>query len=1412
MSMFNRDLKVGQGDKYDITKISQEEVSKEEITKNKNKLIQIFNAFNMNGGETLDSVEMLKAMDYFGSLDKDGDGKLSSKELEEAAKNINEQFSLTGKNAVDSKDIKKFIKNIAKATKNDAKVGADEMFSFDDGNLDIQNVTGSRVEENNGEKTTVLTYNDGSEVTTNPGGTYNVKNTDENGTVKTQFYSADKKLLRETSVSENKDTSVTDYDPNQSEPVPLKTVSTIDNGAHRYEISYIDGQPSTGTYTTDGGSTVEVYEYEGEERHITSRVENKGKEDQKVTKYSYSDESIHAVVTDSNGVTKQVLNDDYDVVSERAELNNGTVIERDYNEGGLKETVNDNQGRISTTEYNSSKNRTAQSVNVNGTEYSVEYDGNGNTEIVVQFNESPAAIAKKFGCTVEELRDLNEDKFHGKGNKEYFIVGDTIKVPGELDADAAVLQGRASKEQVVSEYRAYQEKQKAMRDAADAALEARKDYSRTFKNTTYDTFEQQARACFAREGNNNPNAYELKLRIQELKELNPTVKDGELKNKQITATFSREAYSSIGQGQIQREEARQVKKAKQEASAGEKLASDMFESINENAGGVTKQQFKDALAQVNKDNVVGVLEAYDRLSPNETLIEAIYDEWGNDRGSKGVATKKIINALYDRAVASGIDKQHAAQLRDDAIADLANARSGNTDVLIGRIKNMVATINAAEHVTKEERTSKVTDNSGMRMSTVKAGTEALTDNKKNLQDQLDRDGWCADLYEGLKWCVGSDNLDENVKADLKKFEGYLNELEEAYEQGGDEAFDAKFKEIFGVNYDPQLARGYSKMQNDYADAVSMTVQVENFDKTFATSIYGNESYDTMVQKYGEYIQSLDPEIKDGQAAVEKGISLVMQQDGVDFTKATEEQKKQYLQNILADTQRGLKTELEKYTRGKSLDTMKKDLDQACISVFGNKGDIVSRVNNYIASQQQGGAMTAMAIKAVGAVAITCLTGGLGAAALGTAILSASVDLTDRASSKVGLQDGEVFNILKNATIDGATVFAGGKLTKAALCFKNPNAFVQAGGRFLSQTAGDVAIGTAAEYAQTGEITIEGVTFQAIFSATGNLIALKQLKKADNASHTTTYPDSGNPDLMPSRTVTETQTQTSSLPSGNSGETRALPGGKSVEPDVPHPETQTRSLPGGNSGEAQALPGGKSAEPQAADPVTTHRRIEAESHAATETPNVSTPHLDRLNPGSGRLGGKAKAEITAEVRNAANYASSLEQLQALKNKVHTKILNPELRENLEKIIDEAAVKFKKQTGSSTAGGTGRTATADNNASSTTGGTGRTAGADFGSSATRTVPEILNELSDGEKDLLKATLTKIQKSQMLSDTEKSLLEKIFGKKYSDLVKIKKSDWAELSKQFHPDKIGGYELSSTINSFLNEFKRKSRSLHTF
>ena len=1394
--MFNRDLKVGQGEKWDISKISKEEISVEDLTKNKNKLIQIFNSFNMNGGETLDNVELLKAMDYFGNLDTDGDGKLSKKELEKGAQYLNSQLSLEGKDAIKSKDLKNFIKNIVKATGDNATVNVDEMFSFDEGDLDIQNVTGSKTEENDGVKSTVLIYDDGREVTTNPGGTYNVKNTDENGTVVTQFYSAGNKLLRETSVDADNNTRITDYDPNQSEQVPLKSVSTVDNGAHRYEINYVDGKPSTGTYTTDGGSTVEVYEYKNDERRITSRVENKGQEEQKSIHYSYSDGTIQAEVLDEDGVRYQVLDSDYNVVSEEAVLKTGIIINKEPVDGGLtKETVSDvNIGRTSTTIYTPEHNRVSQTVDVNGTKYEVQYDGSGNTNIVVQNGESPAVIAKKFGCTLEDLKSLNADKLHGKGENSYFMVGDTIKIPGELDADAAVLQGRDSKNQAVSKYQKYQE----MVQQADAALEARKDYSRTFTNTTYDTFEQQARACFAREGNNNPNKYELKLRINELKELNPNIKDGELKGKKIAATFARETYASIGEGQIQREEERQVQNAKQEAAEAAPLAQDMYTAISDHSAGVSEQSFKDALAKVDKDNVVGVLEAYDKLSPDETLVEAIFDEWGNSDATKSKASKTIINALYDRAVSSGVAKEHAAQLRDDALSELGKASCGDTDKLEARVKTMVATINTAEHVTKEERTSKVTDNSGMRENTVNAGNEALSENRQNLQDQLDRDGWCADLYEGLKWCVGSDNLDENVKADLDKFGGYIKELQDAKAKGGDAAFDAKFKEIFGVNYDPNLARGYSKMQNDYANASALTVQMQGFDKTFASSINGQDSYGTMVQKYGDYIKSMSPDITDGNAAVENGIALAMEKDGLDFSKATEAQKKEYLQNILLDTQEGLKTELEKYTRGKSLDTMKKDLDQACVSVFGNKGDIVSRVNNYIASQQQGGAMTAMAIKVAGAVAITCLTGGLGTAALGTAVLSASVDLTDRASSSVGLQDGEVFNILKNATIDGATVFAGGKLTKAAMCFKNPNAFVQAGGRMLAQTSGDVAIGAAAEYGQTGEITIEGVIFQAIFSGAGNLIALKQIKNAGTA------PKADNPALLPAAPK-----DTPQLPSGDRAVSQ-LPSDNLDNPAL---------LSSGKTDVAELPPAG----------------------SATDAAQFNTPRLDRLEPGSGRLGGKAKAEITAEVNNASAAATTLEQLDALKNNVQTKILNPELRKNLEKIVDDAADNLRKQStaGSShTTGSTsnsGRTSSTDGTGStsnsgrtSSTDGTGSTssrshtsstdgAGSTSNSSRTSstdgsTASSARTETNSINQDVLQEALNKLDKSRTLSAAEQAELEKLFGMKYSDLVQIKKSDYSKFIKKFHTDKGGNAELASSVITLLSIFKKKSSLLGTY
>ena len=120
-----RDLKIGDGKKYDLSEVSSEGISKEEraaLEKKNNKLIDIFKAFDLDGDGGLNKLELAMAMDAFSALDTDGgkDGKLSKKELEKGAEYFNEAFKELGVN-VEGKDLKAFIKSVFKATKGDKK-------------------------------------------------------------------------------------------------------------------------------------------------------------------------------------------------------------------------------------------------------------------------------------------------------------------------------------------------------------------------------------------------------------------------------------------------------------------------------------------------------------------------------------------------------------------------------------------------------------------------------------------------------------------------------------------------------------------------------------------------------------------------------------------------------------------------------------------------------------------------------------------------------------------------------------------------------------------------------------------------------------------------------------------------------------------------------------------------------------------------------------------------------------------------------------------------------------------------------------------------------------------------------------------------------------------------------------------
>ena len=185
--------------------------------------------------------------------------------------------------------------------------------------------------------------------------------------------------------------------------------------------------------------------------------------------------------------------------------------------------------------------------------------------------------------------------------------------------------------------------------------------------------------------------------------------------------------------------------------------------------------------------------------------------------------------------------------------------------------------------------------------------------------------------------------------------------------------------------------------------------------------------------------------------------------------------------------------------------------------FGSKFESLNSINNrYIKSQQTGAEVVKTTTKVTAGVAIgaaVVATGGgalaLGATALGTAAASAAVDETDRmhvtgsykdASGKTVKTKG-VFRestdhkkIFKSAAWDGVSAFAGGAVGNVANKLIGGASKMAITGQIAANTAGDVTIGAAREYAETGEITASGVAANALMSGVGGAVSSGTLSK------------------------------------------------------------------------------------------------------------------------------------------------------------------------------------------------------------------------------------------------------------------------------------------------------------------------------
>ena len=182
--------------------------------------------------------------------------------------------------------------------------------------------------------------------------------------------------------------------------------------------------------------------------------------------------------------------------------------------------------------------------------------------------------------------------------------------------------------------------------------------------------------------------------------------------------------------------------------------------------------------------------------------------------------------------------------------------------------------------------------------------------------------------------------------------------------------------------------------------------------------------------------------------------------------------------------------------------IKDSSDENYQKTFGDKNNISERVTKYNSSQETGAEVIKGGAKIATGLAVGVATGGAGLIAVGIgagATMGASVliDTSDKLSSDVGLQNGEMSEILTNAVWEGATVLPAAALAKTTSTVIKGSAKMANIARATANTTGDIALGAIQEYAQTGDVSLAGTAINAGLGSIGIAAETGAFKKAKN---------------------------------------------------------------------------------------------------------------------------------------------------------------------------------------------------------------------------------------------------------------------------------------------------------------------------
>ena len=541
---------------------------------------------------------------------------------------------------------------------------------------------------------------------------------------------------------------------------------------------------------------------------------------------------------------------------------------------------------------------------------------------------------------------------------EFLPVGAKIKLPVNL----------GDKNNAAEQEKAYADQDAA---AKKRAAEIERKGSISFQNEDYNTFEDLAKALFAREGI-TPTENELKARVKELKEDNKDLQDGELKGKSINAKVI-EAFSQ----RIERKEADAAERAeyKKKIERAEVLAEKLF-YIADNNNALMNLDFVNTMKEVDKTNIVEVLNAYDRKEAEHkgdtSLMDTISSEMFYPEKKREYLTQ-IINSLHDAAIDAGVSEEEAGQLKK-AYIDSMNEQIDS----FHRINphDMEVAVNALRGAIEAKRQGKNAEEISA-TDAMKSFSESYSKVDENAQTEYanarKEEGWTAKTGDTVLGWFGCKTIEE-MDAKLGNNAKGAKELVAAAQAGDEASFKRIYKELFGVEFDEKKIAAQQKAEENYTQALIQKETIKLADELMSNP---GDDFTALASKMKETFECDDEIIN----------SIVSEYANKYAMKSeTDEDKKNVLLRFLKEQKTNSQEAYDNATQGRSIEQMGKDLDLITKSTYGTN-DIAKEVAQFNANQKTTEMVTTVAAE-IGATMLLAAVPGAGqwaAARLATSV-------------------------------------------------------------------------------------------------------------------------------------------------------------------------------------------------------------------------------------------------------------------------------------------------------------------------------------------------------------------------------------------------------------------------------------------